>query len=284
MTDYKVYQLITPQGRLTLGREPLIMGILNVTPDSFSDGGSFLEIDSAVNHAMEMARDGAAIIDIGGESTRPGSLAVDAAEQIQRVVPVIRAIREQSEIPISIDTTWAEVAAAALEAGASMVNDISALTGDTALGPLVAERNVPIVLMHMQGIPRTMQQAPEYEDVVDDIIDWLKERIDYAITCGIDRGQIVVDPGIGFGKTLEHNLTLMQNLERFHELGVPLLVGTSRKSFIGKVLDIDDPRERIWGTAATVSRCMMAGMHILRVHDVKPMAQVAGMTRAMMKY
>lgn len=268
------YQL-TWRGRpLQLGPEPVIMGILNVTPDSFSDGGNFYDHQKAVARGLNMADEGAGIIDIGGESTRPGAPSVSPEEQIRRVVPVIKVLADRLDIPISIDTTSSKVAGAALAAGASIINDISALTFDPEMATLAAQKQCPVILMHIQGNPQTMQQQPRYQDVVAEVLAYLQERIAYAISKGIVQHQIVVDPGIGFGKTVEHNLLLLKHIEKLHTLGVPLLVGTSRKSFIGKLLGVEAD-ERIFGTAATVAWCVAGGVQMMRVHDVGPMAQVA---------
>ncbi len=254
---------------LDLTARPLVMGILNVTPDSFSDGGQFLDVGDAVRHAEQMIRDGADIIDVGGESTRPGAQPVPAAEQIKRTQPVIDSIRERhAQISISIDTQSAEVASAALDAGAAIVNDVSALRADTGMACRLAEAGAYVVLMHMQGMPRTMQQDPRYEDVASEIEAFLKERIEFAVSSGIRRDRIIIDPGIGFGKTVEHNLQILANLKRFAVLG-PLLLGTSRKSLFGKLLGIDKIEERVTGTIVTNTIGLMAGVRILRVHDVK---------------
>ena len=245
------------------------MGVLNVTPDSFSDGGQFYDEEDAVSQGLRLAGQGADIIDIGGESTRPGSKPVSAEEEKARTLSVIERLAERVDIPISIDTQKAEVAAEALDAGAAVVNDVSALRTDGDMASLIAERNVPICLMHMQGTPRTMQKDPAYEEVVSDIIQWLRERVDYAVSAGIDEEQIIVDPGFGFGKTLQHNLELLRRLSEFHSLGRPVLVGTSRKSMLGAILGAD-PDERLNGTLATVVCAAMSGCHIVRVHDVRP--------------
>ncbi len=245
------------------------MGILNVTPDSFSNGGRFMDVAGAVGHAEQMIRDGADIIDIGGESTRPGSQAVPAAEQINRTEPVITSLRKRhAQIPISIDTRLAEVASAALDAGATIVNDISALRADSDMACLLAEAGAYVVLMHMQGMPRTMQQNPRYDDVVGEIEAFLKERIAFALSSGIRRERIVIDPGIGFGKTLEHNLQILANLRRFAASG-PVLLGTSKKSLFAGLLGIDKVEERLTGTIVTNTIGLLAGVRILRVHDVK---------------
>jgi dihydropteroate synthase len=267
---------------LQLSERTHIMGILNVTPDSFSDGGRFFDADDALKHGIALAEDGADIIDIGGESTRPGADPVDAAAEIGRVVPVITALRERLDIPISIDTTKADVAGAALDAGADIVNDVSAGRFDAGLLPLVAGRGVPIVLMHMLGEPRTMQQDPHYDDVVAEISSFLAARAGAAEAAGIAPNAIVVDPGFGFGKTRDHNLQLLRNLRRFTELGYPVLAGTSRKSFIGTTLDLP-VGERLEGTAATVALAVAGGAAIVRVHDVGPMRRVASMVEAVLR-
>jgi dihydropteroate synthase len=258
---------------------PLVMGILNVTPDSFSDGGKFTTIDSAVTRAKQMVADGADWIDVGGESTRPGSMPVAEAEQVARVVPVIAAIRAIMAISISIDTTRARVAEAALDAGATVVNDISAGRDDPALLPLVAGREVPMILMHMQGTPATMQKNPVYGDVVTEVRNFLFDRLSYAKTIGIDPADVLLDPGIGFGKTVSHNLQLLNRLSELQSLGCPLVVGTSRKGFIGAVTG--ETGDRLFGTAATVAWAAANGAAIVRVHDVAAMSSVVKMVRAM---
>jgi len=260
-------------GRLDFSCGCLVMGVLNVTPDSFSDGGQFLEAERAVEHGVRMAGEGAGIIDVGGESTRPGSNAVSVEEQIRRVVPVIEGLCGKTNVPISIDTKDYEVALAALEAGAGMINDITALS-DERMGELAAERDVPVVLMHIQGTPRTMQVAPRYEDVVGEVLEFLVRRARKAEELGIAREKIFIDPGIGFGKTLEHNLLLLRNIDKFVVSGYRVLVGTSRKSFIGKITGKEEPSERVFGTAAAVALCAAAGVSIVRVHDVAEMADV----------
>ncbi|MCF7958241.1 MAG: dihydropteroate synthase [Phycisphaerae bacterium] len=265
---------------LTPGSGPVVMGILNVTPDSFSDGGEYFDIAKAIDHALAMVSQGAGIIDIGGESTRPGSKSISADEQIGRIVPVIEALASRVDVPISIDTTLSEVARAAIEAGGAIINDISALQGDERMAGVAAQLGVPVVLMHMQGTPDTMQKQPVYQDVVAEVKGFLRSRIDFAVDAGIGRGRIVVDPGIGFGKTVAHNLELLRRVDEFHELGVPVLVGTSRKSFIGKVLGVDGAHERLLGTAATVAWCVWQNVEVIRVHDVREMVQVAQMIKA----
>lgn len=268
-----------PTGRLDFFAGPLVMGILNVTPDSFSDGGEFFDADRAVKHGLRMAAEGAAIIDIGGESTRPGSEAVPPAEQINRVVPVIKTLREKVDVPISIDTKDAVVARAALDAGASIINDITALSDDQ-MAELAGERSVPVILMHVQGTPATMQAEPVYEDVVAEVLEYLMTRANRAEQFGVAKERIFIDPGIGFGKTLNHNLTLLRNIDKFVASGYRVLVGTSRKSFIGKITGQEKPADRIFGTAATVALCAAAGVSILRVHDVAQMLDVIRVTEA----
>jgi dihydropteroate synthase len=268
-----------PGGKLDFSAGCLAMGILNVTPDSFSDGGQFLDAEKAIEHGLRMAADGAAIIDVGGESTRPGSAPVSSDEQIGRVVPIIQALRAKIATPISIDTYRFDVARAALDAGAAMINDITALN-DERVGELAAERQIPVVLMHIQGTPATMQIEPKYDDVVGEVLDYLLSRANRAERLGIDREKIFIDPGIGFGKTLEHNLLLLRNIGRFVSTGYRVLVGTSRKSFVGKLTGKETAADRIFGTAATIALCAAAGVSIVRVHDVAEMVDVLKVTNA----
>lgn len=265
---------------ISIGGRTLIMGILNVTPDSFSDGGLYSSREDAVARAHEMVEAGADIIDIGGESTRPGSEPVSLEEELNRTIPVIEAVASGTDIPISIDTYKSEVAKKALEAGAAIINDISGLRMDPEMIPLAAESKVPVVIMHMQGVPLNMQDNPEYEDVVLDIVKFLRERCLEAVAGGISDEMIIVDPGIGFGKTLHHNLEIIRRLEEFRSLGYPLLLGPSRKRFIGGVLgrETDD---RVFGTAAAVSLAVEKGADIIRVHDVEQMADVVRMSDAL---
>ena len=262
-----------PRGRLDFSAGCVVMGVLNVTPDSFSDGGQFFDAAKAVERGLQMAADGAVIIDVGGESTRPSSASVSSDEQIERVVPVIKALCKKIDVPISVDTYKLEVAKAALEAGAGMINDITALS-DERMAELAAKHDVPVVLMHMQGTPATMQTKPKYEDVVSEVLQFLLERAKRAEGFGIAKNMIFIDPGIGFGKTLEHNLLLLRNINKFVAAGYRVLVGTSRKSFIGKLTGREKPAERIFGTAATVALCASAGVSIVRVHDVAEMVDV----------
>ena len=263
-------------------RRTLVMGVLNVTPDSFSDGGRFADASIAVAHAREMVAQGADLIDIGGESTRPGAPRISAEEQISRIIPVIERLKDLPAI-LSVDTTRAAVAAAALDAGARLVNDISGGSDDPALLPLVASRCVPIVLMHMRGQPSTMQQLTDYRDVVVEVKGHLASLRDAALAAGIERHRILLDPGIGFAKRMDHNLTLLRHLQSFTDLGQPLLLGTSRKSFIGRITDEPEPSHRIFGTAASVAWCAANGASIVRVHDVDSMAKVVRMTHAIQK-
>lgn len=256
-------------------KKTCIMGILNVTPDSFSDGGICLNTAAAVEQGLRMSEEGADIIDIGGESTRPGAEPVAAEEEIRRTVPVIKALAKKVHIPISIDTYKAEVARAALDAGASMVNDISGLRLDPDMPKVVAEYDVPIVIMHIKGNPKNMQENPVYEALLPEIIDYLRISIRLALKFGIKEDRLIIDPGIGFGKTLEHNLEILNNLPLFTQLQKPILVGVSRKAFIGRILGDAPVMERIHGTAAAVAISILKGANIVRVHDVKEMAQVA---------
>jgi dihydropteroate synthase len=246
----------------------IVMGILNVTPDSFSDGGRFLSVEDAVGHAVGLAADGADIVDVGGESTRPGSDPVPAEKEAARVVPVIaRLAAEIPDVAISVDTRKAVVASAALDAGASIVNDVSSGSDPEMFG-LVADREAAVVLMHMKGEPKTMQESPSYDDVVGEVRAYLHERIEAAERCGIELERIAVDPGIGFGKNLEHNLELMRRLDEFRDLGRPILVGPSRKRFIGSILDLPEA-ERVEGTIAAVAWAVAHGADAVRVHDVR---------------
>lgn len=272
-----------PGGRLDFSAGCIVMGVLNVTPDSFSDGGAFFDIDRAVEHGIKMAEDGAAIIDVGGESTRPGSESVSTEEQIRRVVPVIESLREKIDIPISIDTYSYDVAKAALKAGAGIINDITAFD-DERIATLAGENKTPVILMHMQGTPETMQMEPSYEDVVGDVLGFLLDRAERAEKAGIPREKIFIDPGIGFGKTLEHNLKLLANIKRFVETDYRVLVGTSRKSFIGTITGKVKPVERIFGTAATVALCAASGVSIVRVHDVAEMLDVVRIINAIKEH
>lgn len=257
-----------PRGRrLPLDPAPRVMGVLNVTPDSFSDGGRFPDTDSAVDAALQMASDGAAIIDVGGESTRPGAAFVPAGQELDRVAPVIEGIRSRSDVVISIDTRKAFVARAAVDAGADLINDVSALRFDPEMAGLVRDLDVPVILMHMRGEPGTMQEQIRFEDLIGEIRSELAERMDAARDCGIDRDQILIDPGIGFGKTFDHNLEILARASRFAELA-PLVIGASRKAFIGERTGRLGGRPRMAGSLAAVAAATLAGASIVRVHDV----------------
>jgi dihydropteroate synthase len=263
---------------LKLGERTLIMGVVNVTPDSFSDGGDFFDVRAAVNRALEMEKSGADIIDIGGESTRPGSATISTDEELSRVLPVLLDLRGKLHIPISIDTRKAVVAEAAIAAGAEIVNDVSALQFDQALAGVIRRRKVPIILMHSRGNPKNMQRGPFAKDVFKDVIVGLRAAIKRARVAKIPQSQIILDPGIGFGKNYRQNFQLLAHLERLATLGFPIAIGTSRKAFLGATLGTaKSPAlsgERIWGTAATITAAIMKGAHIIRVHDVTEMAKV----------
>lgn len=271
----KHYSLTWGDHRLTLGPRTLVMGIVNVTPDSFSDGGRFLSCDDAITQGLRLMDEGADILDIGGESTRPFSEAVSTEEELGRVIPVIEALARRGTIPISIDTTKSDVARAALTAGASIINDVSAMRVDPAMAEVAAHYDVPIILMHMLGTPKTMQVDPEYDDVVAAVCTFLRRTVDKAVQAGIDARRVIVDPGIGFGKTFEHNLQLLHNLKALQDLNCPVLVGSSRKAFIRHLLK--PPGEKdiradlpivATGTQATVAAAALQGAHIVRVHEV----------------
>ena len=270
------------RGLLVLGERTLVMGVLNVTPDSFSDGGRYLSVKAAVRHAAEMARAGADILDIGGESARPGAGGIPAEEELRRVLPVLRAVRRRVSVPISIDTRKAEVAAAALEEGAVIVNDISGLREDPEVAPVAARARAPLILMHMRGSPRTMQQKPFPKDVWRSVESGLRWSVGQALKAGVLRSRLIIAPGIGFGKTWEQNLELLRGLRRLEKFRLPVLVGASRKTFIGKALGDARPEDRLWGTAATVTAAILNGAHIVRVHDVAEMVQVARLSDAIL--
>jgi dihydropteroate synthase len=260
------------------GNRTHVMGVLNVTPDSFSDGGAFQTVQAATIRAVEMVAAGVDMIDIGGESTKPGAIPVDAATELARVIPVIEAIRQHpdiGQIPISIDTTKSTVAQAAIVAGGDLINDVSGGAFDSQMFAIVAQLGVPYVMMHMRGTPTTMQQMTDYQDIVAEIIAFFEIQIDRAIQSGINRSQIIIDPGIGFAKTYHQSIELIRQLEKFQVLELPLLVGVSRKSFIGKILDQPDPTQRLWGTAAACCAAIANGADILRVHDVAEMVDVS---------
>jgi dihydropteroate synthase len=252
-----------------LSRRGMIMGVLNVTPDSFSDGNEFFEFEAAVERGIQMEAEGADIIDVGGESTRPGAEAVSAEDELRRVIPVIEKLRASTKVAISIDTSKSEVAGAALDAGASIINDVTGGRGDEKMFPLAATRKSAVVLMHMQGEPRTMQKNPEYGDVVREVADFFRQQYSRALECGVEPMRLAFDPGIGFGKTLEHNLSLLKNLDQLREHDRPLVVGVSRKSFLGKLVGSNEMGDRLAPTVALTAILRDRGADVLRAHDVK---------------
>lgn len=266
--------------RLPLDRT-LIMGILNITSDSFYDGGKHSTIDLAIRHAKGMVSDGADIIDVGAESTRPGSKPVNVEDEIDSVIPVIHALAKDTKVPISIDSYKPQVVAKAVDAGASMINDINALRSD-GLADIVAKSGLPVIIMHMQGTPAIMQDNPEYEDVILDLLSFFEDRIDYALDQGISQDKIIIDPGIGFGKTTQHNLLILKNIEKFKELGFPLLIGHSRKSFIGELLGLP-VEKRLPPTLGVTAYCSVQGVNILRVHDVGENHQIVSLMDDILK-
>lgn len=268
------YRISARDRILELGPKTLIMGSLNVTPDSFYDGGRFRNSEEAVARAWEIVEEGADILDIGGESTRPGSEGVSVQEEMQRVLPVVKALAGTYPLPISIDTSKSEVAREALALGASLVNDVTALRNDPEIGKEVTEFGAALILMHMRGTPKDMQLLPPSPDILAEIERWAEEAVARARSSGVSCDKIILDPGIGFGKTVRQNLEILRNLGRLADIGFPLLVGTSRKSFIGEILN-RPPAERIWGTAATVAVSILYGAHMVRVHDVEAMRDVA---------
>ena len=267
---------------LMLGERTLLMGVLNVTPDSFSDGGRYFSLDAAVERAIEIERAGADILDVGGESTRPGSEGISADEELRRVIPVIERLRGRLKIPISVDTSKSEVAEAAVEAGADILNDVTALRADPKLAEIARRKKLPLILMHMRGEPRTMQKKPFARDVLRDVTAGLRRAAAMAQRAGVAKSQIVLDPGIGFGKSTAQNYELLASLPELARLGFPLMVGTSRKGFIGKTLGGIPAAERGWGTAASVTASILGGAHIVRVHDVGEMVQVARVADAVL--
>ena len=279
MNSRKKFNLRLRSGKLVLGERTLVMGVLNITPDSFFDGGKFYAEEQAMEHAVEMERAGADLIDVGAESTRPGSQEISGEAELRRVLPVLGGLRRLLKIPISIDTQKAEVAEASLDAGAEIINDISGLKNDPRIAEVAARRRAPLVLMHMRGEPRTMQNGPFAREVMRDVIEGLRKSVILARKAGVPKSMIILDPGIGFGKSFRQNYELLQKLPQLARLGYPLLVGTSRKGFLGATLARDGqpapPEERIWGTAAAVTASILNGGHIVRVHDVSEMVQVA---------
>jgi dihydropteroate synthase len=286
MTQRKNFQLRLRSGLLRLGERTVVMAVLNVTPDSFSDGGRFFDVKRAVHHALAMQKDGADIIDIGAESTRPGSLEIAAAEELRRLLPVLEALRGKLRVPISVDTQKAAVAEIALGAGAEIINDTSGLRSDPRLADVATNHGAPLILMHMRGTPQTMQKGPFARDVMKDVVSGLRKSIAIARSHGVKRSQIVIDPGIGFGKSYAQNYELLARLQELALLGFPLMVGTSRKGFLGATLAKRGKpaaaKERIWGTAATMAASILNGAHIVRVHDVVEMKQVARVTDAVL--
>jgi len=283
MFGRRKFKLRLPSRTLSLGERTLVMGVLNVTPDSFSDGGLFLDTERAVARALEIERAGADILDIGAESTRPGSTGVSADEELRRILPVLRKLQGKIKIPISIDTSKSEVAEAAAAVGAEILNDVTALRNDSLLAEVARRRKLPLILMHMRGEPHTMQKGPFAKDVVRDVLADLRRSIALARRAGISKSQIIIDPGIGFGKSYSQNFELLARLPEIARLGFPLLIGTSRKSFISRALQggassTAQEGARLWGTAATVAASIMQGAHIVRVHDVAEMVQVARVT------
>jgi dihydropteroate synthase len=283
MQGRRKFALMLPSGVLVLGERTLVMGVLNVTPDSFSDGGHFLETEKAVKHALEMQRAGADLIDVGGESARPGAIGISAEEELRRILPVLRGLRRRLRIPISVDTCKVEVAQAALAAGAEMINDISGLRADPALAKVAKRGGVPLVLMHIRGTPKTMQQLKPAKNIWREVERGLRWSVERALKAGVRRGQLLIDPGIGFGKTVTQNYELLCHLDRLQKFKLPILIGTSRKSFIGKVLGSAPPEQRLFGTAASVAASILAGAHIVRVHDVAEMVQVVRVADAVLR-
>ena len=278
----KEYSLRIKGRDYTLGRRTWLMGILNVTPDSFSDGGIYLDKKSAVQKGLQLIKDGADILDIGGESTRPGSHPVTAEEEKRRILPVISEIRKKTDALISVDTTKSEVLKSALDAGADILNDISGMRFDPKILGLASKQDIPVIIMHMKGTPKNMQESPEYDNVIQEIKTFLKQRITDALTAGIKKNKIIIDPGIGFGKRLKDNLKIISNLSAFSELGFPILIGVSRKSFIGDLLNLS-PEKRIEGTIASSLISILQGAHILRVHDVSSLKKAVIVAEAIMK-
>ena len=269
--------------KIVIQSNPLVMGVLNVTPDSFSDGGTYITVAQAVDHARQMQAHGADIIDIGAESSRPGAEPINEREELRRLIPVVEAVRKVVSLPISVDTTKAAVARSAIQAGAVIVNDISALQGDPVMARLVAETGVAVVLMHMQGTPQAMQQSPRYGNVVEEVTAFLQQRAQVAIACGIRPSQIVLDPGFGFGKLQEHNLQMLAEFETFTTLGYPVLAGVSRKQFIGNLIR-QPVHEREFGNAGAVAVAVLKGAHIIRVHDVRAMKDTAMVVSAISRH
>jgi len=266
------------------GTRTYLMGVINVTPDSFSDGGQFNSVEAATRQAKQLVQAGADILDIGGQSTRPQAEDVSLSAELERVIPVIEAIRTSLDTPISVDTTKAAVARAAIAAGADIVNDISGAVYEEAMLPTVAELDVPIILMHMRGTPQTMQQMTDYGDLIGELKDFLQQRVTAAISCGIKPDKIALDPGIGFAKTYEQNLEILRRLPELRAIGYPLLVGPSRKSFIGWILNQPDPKQRVWGTAAASCAAIAGGSDILRLHDIREVGEACRVADAIWRH
>ena len=279
MNRRKLFRLKLNSRMLLLGDRTLVMGVLNVTPDSFSDGGKFLQPERAIEQAFAIERAGADLLDIGGESTRPGSVETPTSEELDRILPVLEALRGRLKIPISVDTRRASVAEIALRAGAELLNDVSGLKNDPQIANVAARHGVPLILMHMRGEPRTMQLGGFARDAMRDVLQGLRKSVAAALKAGVAKSQIILDPGIGFGKSFAQSYEILQRLPQLGELGYPLMVGTSRKGFLGATLARDGqpvpPEDRIWGTAATVTTSILQGAHLVRVHDVEEMVQVA---------
>ena len=284
----KRFRLRLRSRTLVLGERTLIMGVLNITPDSFSDGGQYLDTEAAIARALQLERDGADILDVGGESTRPGAAPVSSEEELRRILPVIQELRGKLRIPMSVDTRSAEVAEAALDAGAEILNDVSALRTDSRLGEVAEHARAPLILMHMRGAPHTMQRGPFARDIIRDVTAGLREAVARAKRGGLAKTHLLLDPGIGFGKKYEQNFEIIARLPEFARLGCPIVVGTSRKAFLGKALVGSDapsapPGERLLGTAATVTASIIGGAHIVRVHDVAEMVRVARVADAIVR-
>lgn len=286
LANYQRTELVlcTNKRDIVLGKRTQIMGVVNVTPDSFSDGGKYLATDAAIKRALELEAEGADFLDIGGESSRPGSEFISANEELKRIIPVIKGLQGKLSIPISVDTLKAAVAEEAIAAGAEIINDISAMTFDQRMASVIAENQVAVVLMHMKGIPKTMQGgAITYADLMGDIIQHLSAQIKKALSHGIQSEKIVVDPGVGFGKTVQNNLAIIRNLSELKIFGLPILTGVSRKSFIGSITNVGTPAERLEGTVAAITASIMNGSHIIRVHDVASARKIIAMTDAIVR-
>ena len=287
MFHRKRFHLRLRSRKLLLGERTLVMGVLNITPDSFSDGGRYLDSESAIARALQLEKDGADILDIGGESTRPGAAPIALEEELRRILPVIQALRGRLGIPMSVDTRRADVAVAALSAGAEILNDVSGLRMDARLGEVARRASAPLILMHMRGTPQTMQQGPFAHDVIRDVMRSLREAVARAKRAGLSKSQLLLDPGIGFGKKHEQNFEILARLPEFARLGYPIVIGTSRKAFLGKALakaaePAAPPEDRLLGTAATVTASVLGGAHIVRVHDVAEIARVARIADAIL--